>query len=101
MRDLIELSVGRNFTSNRVTARKRFKDVEWMEHLQWPAMVATLLSAWLVAAQNKKRRRWGFWAFLISNVLWIGWGWHDHAYALILLQVGLAAMNIRGVATND
>jgi len=75
--------------------------VEWIQHLQWPAMAATLLSAWLVAAQNKKWRRWGFWVFLLSNVLWAGWGWHDHAYALILLQIGLAALNIRGVATND
>jgi hypothetical protein len=64
-------------------------------------MAATLFSAWLVAAQSKKWRQWGFWFFLLSNVLWIGWGWHDHAYALILLQIGLAILNIRGAAKND
>lgn len=75
--------------------------VEWIEHLQWPAMAATLLSAWLVASQSKTKRRWGFWIFLLSNALWVAWGLHDHAYALIVLQVGLAFLNIRGVAKNE
>ncbi|MBA2270516.1 MAG: hypothetical protein H0W20_07955 [Chthoniobacterales bacterium] len=75
--------------------------MEWIDHIQWPAMVVTLLSAWLVASQKKGRRQWGFWLFLLSNVLWITWGWHDRAYALITLQVGLALLNMRGVAKND
>ena len=64
-------------------------------------MVATLLSAWLVASQSKRRRHWGFWVFLLSNVLWFIWAWNDHAYALVALQVGLAVLNIRGVSKND
>ena len=64
-------------------------------------MLATLISAWLVASKNKGRRQWGFWIFLASNALWIAWGWHAHAYALMVLQVGLAFLNIRGVAKND
>ena len=64
-------------------------------------MVVTLLSAWLVASQNKDRRQWGFWLFLLSNVLWIVWGWSAQAYALITLQIGLAILNIRGVAKNE
>jgi hypothetical protein len=64
-------------------------------------MAATLLSAWLVAAQSKERRRWGFWIFIASNVLWVAWGWHDHAFALIVLQVGLLFLNVRGVAKNE
>ena len=31
--------------------------------------------------------------FLASNLLWIAWGLYAQAYALILLQVCLAAMN--------
>jgi hypothetical protein len=38
----------------------------------------------------------GFWLYLVSNVLWVMWGLHTNAYALILLQVCLASMNIRG-----
>ncbi len=64
-------------------------------------MAATLLSAWLVAAQSKTRRKWGFWIFIVSNILWVAWGLQDHAYALITLQVGLAFLNIRGVAKNE
>ena len=64
-------------------------------------MAATLLSAWLVASKKKDKRQWGFWIFLASNVLWVAWGWHAHAYALIALQVGLAFLNLRGVAKND
>ena len=79
----------------------RLTVVDWMQHLQWPAMAATLLSAWLVAAQSKLKRQWGFWIFLLSNLLWVGWGWHDHAWALIVLQFGLAILNIRGVAKNE
>jgi len=29
--------------------------------------------------------------------MWAAWGWHDGAWALVALQVALAAMNIRGV----
>ena len=76
-------------------------EMEWWSFLQWPAMVVTVLAAWLVASQTKRRRNWGFWCFLASNALWIAWGWHDHAYALILLQVALAALNIRGARKND
>lgn len=64
-------------------------------------MIATLLSAWLVAAQAKGRRKVGFGIFLVSNVLWIAWACYDHAYALIVLQVGLIVLNIRGVAKNE
>ena len=69
--------------------------------LQWPAMVVTLVAAWLVGAQHKRKRNWGFWCFVASNVLWIAWGWHDHAWALIALQVGLFITNVRGVRKNE
>lgn len=70
---------------------------EWIDLLQWPAMLATVLAAWLVASTRKHRRTIGFWVFLASNILWGVWGWHDGAYALIALQAALAALNIRGV----
>jgi hypothetical protein len=33
-------------------------------------------------------------------VLWIAWGLHDRAFALIFLQVCLAFLNIRGSIKN-
>lgn len=69
--------------------------------VQWPAMAVTVIAAWFVSARTKARRGVGFWCFLASNVLWIVWGWHTSAYALIILQVALAAMNIRGAYKNE
>ncbi|TMH31880.1 MAG: hypothetical protein E6H63_03365 [Betaproteobacteria bacterium] len=56
--------------------------------VQWPAMLATVAAAWLVASRGSRRR-------------WVLWGLHDHAYALVGLQFCLAAINIRGVYKND
>ena len=75
--------------------------MDWVDAIQWPAMLVTVVAAWMVASQRKFKRNWGFWLFLLSNVLWIVWGWHDEAYALIALQVCLALLNIRGVKKNE
>lgn len=68
-----------------------------LDLLQWPAFVASVAAAWLVASNSKGRRNAGFWVFLGSNVLWVIWGVHTQAFALIALQVCLAALNIRGL----
>ena len=36
------------------------------------------------------------WYETASNVMWVAWGWHAHAWALIALQFCLCVMNIRG-----
>jgi hypothetical protein len=74
--------------------------MDWIDAIQWPAMVVTVVAAWLIASQRKFKRNWAFWLFLLSNVLWIGWGAHVHAYALIFLQLCLAFLNIRGTIRN-
>jgi hypothetical protein len=72
-----------------------------MDFLQWPAMLASVLAAWLVASTQAHRRNIGFWVFLVSNVLWTAWGVHTKAYALIVLQITLALMNIRGLRKTE
>ena len=64
-------------------------------------MLVTILAAWLVGSLNKKKRTIGFWIFLAGNVLWVIWGFHACAYALIFLQICLAILNVRGVFKND
>jgi hypothetical protein len=64
-------------------------------------MIVTVLAAWLVGSERKFKRNWGFWLFLLSNVLWIAWGLYDRAFALIVLQVSLAILNIRGAVKNQ
>lgn len=75
--------------------------MEWLSWIQWPAMVVTVAASWLVSSQDERRRNWGFWVFLLSNVLWIAWGIDSAAWALVALQVALAAMNMRGAAKTD
>ncbi len=75
--------------------------MDWIELLQWPAMAASLLAAWLVGSRSAKRRLMGFFVFLGSNVLWVIWGWHDDAWALIVLNCCLAATNVRGIIKNE
>ncbi len=71
-----------------------------LDAVQWPAMVLTLLAGWLVGSTERTRRFWGFGVFILSNLLWVVWGWHTASYALIVLQVGLFVMNIRGASKN-
>lgn len=75
--------------------------MDWLDLIQWPAMAVTVLAAWLVASSHERRRFFGFWAFLLSNALWVAWGLHSHAWALVFLQLCLAALNIRGAKKTE
>jgi len=75
--------------------------MNWLDLVQWPAMLVTLAAAWMVASRKESFRAYGFWVFLLSNLMWIIWASASQAWALLLLQVGLAAMNIRGARKND
>lgn len=75
--------------------------MDHVDFLQWPAMAVTIIASWLVASTREKRRNIGFWVFLLSNILWAVWGWHISAWALIALQLSLAAMNIRGAVKTE
>lgn len=74
--------------------------MDWISAMQWPAMAVTVVAAWMVGAQRKFKRSWGFWLFLVGNGLWILWGLHDRAFALIFLQVCLGFLNVRGIIKN-
>ena len=75
--------------------------MNFWDFVQWPAMVVTIAASWLVASKQEKRRNLGFWVFLLSNVLWIAWAVPEKAWALIVLQISLFAMNVRGAIKTD
>ena len=75
--------------------------MDYLDLLQWPAMAVTVVAAYLVGSRSAHRRAVGFWCFLGGNVLWVAWGFHDNAWALVGLQFFLAALNIRGVVKNE
>jgi hypothetical protein len=97
---------GRNLLSGKMVnfaaaSQSAYDVMDYADLTQWPAMALTAAAAWLVGSQSRTKRNIGFWTFLLSNVLWAVWGWHARAYALIILQVCLAAINIRGAQKND
>ena len=75
--------------------------MDYADLMQWPAMLMSAVAAWLVGSQRRLKRSIGFWIFLASNLLWAVWGWHAGAYALIVLQICLAVINIRGARRNE
>ena len=76
-------------------------NIDWFNALQWPAMAVTVAAAWWVGSRSARYRKIGFYLFLLSNILWVVWGWHTGAWALIVLQFALAAINLRGAEKND
>ena len=82
-------------------ARQARRESDMLDWMQWPAMAVTILAAWFVASRSPTRRLIGFWLFLMSNALWIVWGVPARAYALVLLQLCLALMNVRGERRNS
>ena len=68
---------------------------------QWAAMVVTLIASWLVGSCSSRKRSLGFWCFILSNTLWVIWGWYDNALALVGLQIGLFILNLRGAQKNE
>lgn len=73
----------------------------WITLLQWPAMAVTVFGAWLVASSSARRRKAGFYVYVLSNLLWSVWGVYAQAYALVVLQLALFAMNLRGLSRNQ
>lgn len=74
--------------------------MNYLDWVQWPAMLVTVVAAWLIGSQRPGRRMAGFFCFTVSNILWVIWGAHADAYALIVLQVCLCLMNLRGFKKN-
>ena len=71
--------------------------MDLLDWVQWPAFAASVAAAYLVGSNAKGRRNAGFWTFLLSNILWVIWGLHENAWALLALQFCLAALNVRGL----
>lgn len=79
------------------TMAEWFSRFDW---LQWLAMFITVAAAWFTASSREERRRIGFWTFLLSNAVWAWWALQHDAPALLVLQIALAFMNIRGARRN-
>lgn len=75
--------------------------MDWLDLVQWPAMLVTVAASLAGRPRRQRRREIGVWVFLASNALWVAWGLHTQAYALVGLQACLAALNIHGAHKNE
>ena len=75
--------------------------MDYFSLIQWPAMVVNILAVWLITSQSKGKRHAGFLLSLLSNLLWVVWGWHAEAFAVLGLQVALATLNVLGVRKTE
>jgi len=41
--------------------------MDLLNAIQWPAMLVTVIAAWMIASQKKLKRNWGFWLFLLCS----------------------------------
>ncbi len=64
-------------------------------------MVINILSVWMLTSQSRGKRHAGFLLSLLSNLLWVIWGWHVQAFAVLGLQIALATLNIHGVRKTE
>jgi hypothetical protein len=74
---------------------------EFFAYLEWPAMAISLAAAFYLGSKKPSKRILAFWLLIVGNVLWIAWGWGESAWALIALNVGLMALNVRGIRKNE
>lgn len=74
---------------------------EFLALLEWPAMAISLAAAWWMGSQQAGKRIVAFCMLIVGNLMWIGWGWGQDARALIALNVGLLALNVRGILKNE
>lgn len=74
-----------------------------MEWLQWPAMVLSLGAAWLTGDADASHRAVGFVLYIVSNVLWITWGWRTKTptpWGLIVMYLVFSFLSARGLVNN-
>ncbi|MDQ1811769.1 hypothetical protein RBA41_00475 [Massilia sp. CCM 9210] len=69
--------------------------------LEWPAMAISLAAAWWMGSKKPGKRIVAFSMLIVGNLMWIAWGWGEAAWALIALNVGLLALNVRGIRKNE
>ena len=64
--------------------------------IEWAGSLLGLIGAGLLALNNAYSG-YGFVAFFISNLFWIGWGIKRKAFGLLTMQAGFTLTSIVGI----
>ena len=54
-----------------------------------------------MGSRKAQKRVVAFVMLIVGNLTWIARGWGAQAWALIALNVGLMALNVRGILKNE
>lgn len=65
--------------------------------LEWLGAGLGLLGSFMVAANVTGMSEWGFIAYFLSNLCWIGFAVMLRAYGLLLMQLGFIASSLFGM----
>ena len=69
---------------------------EAIAFLEWAGCVTGIIGALLVALNNAWSK-WGFFAYLVSNVAWFGFGLYTGAYGLMWMQGAFMVTTLIGI----
>lgn len=69
---------------------------EAIAFLEWAGCVTGVIGALLVALKNTWSK-WGFIAYLVSNVCWFGFGLYHGAAGLVWMQVAFMLTTLVGI----
>lgn len=70
--------------------------LEYLDFLQWLAAGFGVGGAYLLA-RNTASSRWGWVAFLVSNIFWIAYGVLTAQYGLLVQQIFFTGTSFLGV----
>jgi hypothetical protein len=63
------------------------ESLAYLDWVQWPAMLVTVLAAWLIGSQRSARRMTEFVCFGLSNVLWVIWGVYAEPIPVLIMVI--------------
>ncbi len=69
---------------------------EAIEFLEWAGCITGVIGALLVALNNAWSK-WGFLAYLVSNVCWFGFGLYSGAHGLMWMQIAFMLTTLVGI----
>ena len=64
-------------------------------------MAISLAAAYWLGSTKPQKRIVAFFMLIVGNLMWIAWAWPEGAWALIALNVGLMALNVRAIMKNE
>ncbi len=67
---------------------------------QYPALITGIIGAYFVSSTTSKKRYWGFFLWIISDICWALFGLSASGYGLVIMQLIFIFTSSRGMFNN-